>query len=74
LDSETDVMDRPWRTVAEIHQQLGYKSIKAAQNAVSAGRFPVETYLLAGKRVVDVEVVNAFFAAHREKGLKQLTK
>ncbi len=66
--------DRPWRTIAEIYQQLGYKSLKAAQNAVSAGRFPVATYVLAGKRVVDVEVVNAFFASHREEGLKQLTK
>lgn len=65
-------MDRPWRTVAEIYEQLGYRSLKAAQNAVSAGNFPVPTYLLAGKRVVDVEVVNAFFASHREDGLKQL--
>lgn len=66
--------ERPWRTVAEMYQQLGYKSLKAAQNAISAGNFPVPTYLLAGKLVVDVEVVNAFFAAHREDGLKQLTK
>lgn len=66
--------DRPWRTVAEMYQQLGYKSLKAAQNAISAGNFPVPTYLLAGKRVVDVEVVKAFFASHREDGLKQLIK
>lgn len=64
--------ERPWRTINEVYQQLGYKSLKAAQNAVSAGRFPVDTYVLSGKRVVDVEVVDAFFAIHRDRGLKQL--
>lgn len=68
------MVDRPWRTIAEIHQQFGYRSAKAALNAASAGRFPVATYVLAGKRVVDVQVVDAFFAAHREEGLKQLSK
>jgi hypothetical protein len=66
--------DRPWRSIAEIYHQFGYKSVKAAQNAVSAGRFPVDSYVLAGRRVVDAQVVDAFFTAHREKGLKQLTK
>lgn len=66
--------DRPWRTIAEIHQQFGYKTVKAAQNAVASGRFPVETYILAGKRVVDLEVMNAFFQRHRESGLKKLEK
>lgn len=64
--------ERPWRTINEVYQQLGYKSLKAAQNAVSAGKFPVDTYVLSGKRVVDVEVVDAFFAIHRDRGLKQL--
>lgn len=67
--------NRPWRTINEVYQQLGYKSLKAAQNAVSAGsadRFPVDTYVLSGKRVVDVEVVDAFFAIHQDRGLKQL--
>lgn len=63
---------RPWRTIAEVYERLGYKSLKAAQNAISAGRFPVDTYVLSGKRVVDVEVMNAFFAIHRDRGLKQL--
>ena len=65
-------MDRPWRTIAEIYPLLGYKSLKAAQNAVSAGRFPVKTYVLSGKRVVDLVVVETFFADHREAGLTEL--
>lgn len=65
---------RPWRTIAEVYQQLGYKSEKAAKNAVASGCFPVDTYLLAGKRVVDVEVMNAFFQQHRESGIKKLEK
>jgi hypothetical protein len=64
--------NKTWQTVAEVYQQFGYKSLKAAQNAVSAGRFPVDTYVLSGKRVVDTQVMNAFFAAHRDRGLKQL--
>jgi len=34
----------------------------------------VETYLLAGRRAVDVEVMRAFFQKHRETGLKKLEK
>lgn len=64
--------ERPWRFIHEVYQHLGYKSLKAAQNAISADRFPVDTYVLSGKRVVDVEVIEAFFAAHRSRGLKQL--
>lgn len=66
--------DRPWRAINEIHEQFGYKSIKAAQNAISSGCFPVETYVLAGRRVVDVEVMNAFFQHHRERGIEKLKK
>jgi hypothetical protein len=60
---------RPWRTVAEVYDQFGYKSVKAAQNAVASGCFPVKTYILAGRRVVDVEVINKFFQRHRESGI-----
>lgn len=71
---DTVGVDRTWRTIAEVFPQFGYKSLKAAKNAVAFGCFPVETYLLAGRRVVDVEVMQAFFQKHRETGLKKLEK
>lgn len=46
-------------------------SVKPTKNAEASGCLPVETYLLAGCRLVDVEVMRAFFQKHRETGLKK---
>ena len=37
---DTMGVDRPWRTIAEVFPQFGYKSLKAAKNAVDSGCFP----------------------------------
>lgn len=42
---------------------------QTAKNKVMAGTFPVPTYKLGRRIVADKEVVYAWFAARRERGL-----
>lgn len=64
--------DRTWMPLSEVYGQYGYKNMESARNAVSAGRFPVPTFKLAGLIAIDKEVHAEFFEAHRRAGLRAL--
>lgn len=63
--------DRPWLTLAEAAPRFGL-SVGAARNKVADESFPVPTYKLGGRRVVDKAVIEEFFRLRREEGLRQL--
>ncbi len=60
----------PWIEIGEIYHYFGYKNRRAAIRAIRVGTFPLATYELAGRQVVDKEVARAFFVLKREEGLK----
>jgi hypothetical protein len=43
-------------------------------NLISRNKFPVPTYKLGKKRVIDLAVLRAFFEAKKAEGLSRLAK
>jgi hypothetical protein len=68
----SDSGELDWVALKDVHQQYGFKSMGAARNAVAGKRFPVETYKLGNKIVIDREVHKEFFSSRREAGLRAL--
>lgn len=66
--------DIPWISLEECYGKFGYRTLKSAHNAISADRFPVDTFKVGGRRVVDKQVINAYFDGHRRRGLEKLEK
>ena len=75
--SDSDVAksgDRGWFTVAEVAAEYGYTTRASAMTAVRAGNFPVPTYRLGKRVVVDAEVHRLFFRQKREEALAAMAK
>ena len=64
-------MDRPWIELDDLAPMFGVTP-DTAKNKIAAGTFEVATYKLGKKIVADRAVVEAFFAARREDGLRRL--
>ena len=62
----------PWVRTSDVWELFGFPTYDACRLALSRGRFPVPTYRLRGLRVVDKEVVRAYFLEHRMVGLQQM--
>lgn len=65
------IEEREWYTLDETAAKLGL-SKQSAQNQVANETFPVPTYKLGRRRVVDKAVLAEFFRLKREAGLSQL--
>lgn len=63
--------EQPWIDLKEAAPLFGmtFESIK---NAVSLDKFPVPTYKLGRRRVIDRDVLAAFFAQQKSEGLADL--
>lgn len=66
--------DRNWFHLHEVATEYGYSSLASAQAAVRGGTFPVPTYKLGRRIVVDVDVHAAFFRRKRQEGLQELVR
>ena len=64
-------MDNPWIELRELAPLFGV-TFDTAKNKIAFGTFEVPTYKLGKKIVADRSVVDAFFEAKRERGLRQL--
>ncbi len=64
-------MDRPWIELEELAPLFGVTP-DTAKNKIAYGTFEVPTYKIGKKIVADRAVVDAFFAAKRQKGLALL--
>jgi len=69
--SEVNVL---WYEIDQVWQILGFKNRRAAIRSIRVGTFPLPTFELAGRKVVDVEVAKSFFIRIQQKGLEQLEK
>ena len=49
-----------------------YVNPRAARKAITKGTFPVPTFVLAGRTVAHVDVVDAFFESKKREGFKWL--
>lgn len=63
--------DLPWVAVKDVCSAYGV-GFAAAKNQISAGTFPVKTYKVGKKHVIDKEVHAEFFQKQREAGLLDL--
>lgn len=63
--------EKPWIELSEICEQYGI-TFRAAKFKVDNGSFPVPTYRVGKKIVVDREVHKRFFELKREAGLLAL--
>lgn len=64
-------MQKPWIELEELAPMFGVTP-DTAKNKIAFGTFEVPTYKLGKKIVADRAVVEAFFAARREEGLRRL--
>lgn len=64
----------PYLTSDDLQLLFGYRTLKCLQQAVRNGNFPVPTYKIGRYIVADKEVVRAFFADQREKGLEKIRR
>jgi len=62
----------PFYEIDQIWQILGFTNRRAAIRSIRVGTFPISTYELAGRKVVDRVVLESFFRTKREEGLKPL--
>ena len=60
-----------WISVTDAAPQFGMTP-GAIMNLISRNKFPVPTYKLGKKRVIDLAVLRAFFEAKRAEGLSRL--
>ena len=67
--SEVEV---PWYEIDQVWQILGFKNRRACIRSIRVGKFPLATYELAGRQVVDKEVAHSFFLRNRQAGMEQL--
>jgi hypothetical protein len=63
--------DKSWLLLKDAAPLFGM-SWDSIKNAVSEGRFPVDTYKLGRNRVIDKDVMAAYFAALKAHGMKKL--
>ena len=65
-------MEKPYLDLTELSALFGMKK-SSLLNAISSDRFCCPTYKLGRQRVADRKVVEAYFAAKRDEGLRQIT-
>lgn len=70
---EKDSTDKPqsWIGLKEAAPMFGM-TFESVKNMVSKGKFLVPTYRLGRQRVIDREVLEAFFAEQRAEGMRRL--
>lgn len=71
MAAHTPPEPQPWMTLIEVAKAFGVKE-QTLKNIIAAGKLPVDSYKLMGKRVVDREVLAAYFRKKRDEGLKKL--
>jgi len=64
----------PYLTTEDLQLLFGYKEMHCLYNAVRNGTFPVPTYRIGRWIVADREVVRAFFADQRQRGLAEIER
>lgn len=64
-------MEAPWLDVRDVCRLYGV-SYGTAKNQIAAGTFPVRTYKVGKKHVIDRAVHDAYFQMHRAEGLAAL--
>ena len=68
---ETKEQEQSWISLKEAAPMFGM-SFETIKNMVSQDKFLVPTYKLGRMRVIDREVLAAFFAEQRADGLRRL--
>ena len=63
--------DQTWIDLKDAAPLLGM-TLGSARNLITLNKFPVPTYKLGRRTVVDRDVLNAFFAEQRAKGLARI--
>lgn len=64
-------LEQSWVEVKEVAHLFGM-SWESAKNSIAKQTFPVLTYKLGKRRVVDVDVLAKFFEDHKRNGMKAL--
>jgi hypothetical protein len=62
-----------WISVTDAAPQFGMTP-GAIMNLISSNKFPVPTYKLGKKRVIDLAVLRTFFEAKKADGLSRLAR
>lgn len=63
--------DIPWVAVEEVCQMYGV-TYETAKNKIAAGTFPVPTYKIGKRHVIDRAVHDEYFQIQRQRGLAAL--
>lgn len=69
--SPVTTQEVPWVAVDEVCEHYGFQ-FPSAKHAIAEGRFPVPTYKIGRRLVIDKAVHCEFFNAKREAGLLAL--
>jgi hypothetical protein len=64
---------KPWLDLKDVCGDFGV-TYETAKNKVLYDRFPVPTYKVGKRTVIDKEVYNAYFNEKRQSGLSRLRK
>lgn len=64
-------MQNPWIPLEDVCSMYGV-TYETAKNKIAAGRFPVATYKVGKRHVVDRVVHEEYFRLQRERGLLAL--
>jgi len=73
MNSQNFDVSLPYFTLKELTALFKFKNMRAARKDIALGVFPVPVYKLAHKYVADVEVVQSYFAKHRQEGIEQVS-
>lgn len=63
--------EKPWVAVEAVCELYGY-TYATSKNKIALGTFPVKTYKVGKKHVIDKEVHEGFFRRQRDAGLQAL--
>ncbi len=67
------IPEESWIDVREAAHMFGMTA-GAIKNAILEKRFPVDTYKLGKRHVIDRDVLQAFFASKKERGMKRINE
>lgn len=65
------MIEQPWLAVEDVCVNFGV-SYATAKNKIGTGTFPVPTYKVGKRHVIDKTVYEEFFRRQREAGLRAL--
>lgn len=69
---ETDI-EQSWVDIREVTKIFGM-TLASMHNAIQRGTFPVLTYKLGKRRVIDKSVLAAYFEQRKTEGMAHLKK